>query len=62
MLEPGLVPVAGSISVERLFPGVTVEAAHQAFWHPETPDDLLEAFLSIEPLALEWKMAGAPAR
>jgi MOSC domain-containing protein YiiM len=57
VLEPGVVPVAGPVTVEQPFPGVTVEAAHHALWHRETPDEVLEAFLSIEPLALEWKMA-----
>lgn len=37
--------------------GATVGAAHRALWAREAPVDALEALLSVEPLAQEWKVA-----
>ncbi|CAA9275674.1 MAG: Uncharacterized protein conserved in bacteria [uncultured Acidimicrobiales bacterium] len=57
VLEPGLVPVAGPIRLEPHDVGATVTAAHLALWSREVPAEVVEALLSVEPLALEWKMA-----
>ncbi len=57
MLEPGRVPVAGPILVVPHPMGATVTAAHRALWSRETPVEVVEALLSVEPLALDWKMA-----
>jgi len=37
--------------------GATVAAARDALWSPEAPPELVEALLSVEPLALDWKLA-----
>jgi MOSC domain-containing protein YiiM len=55
VLEPGRVPVAGPIAVERHPMGATVRLVHDAARPGEVPDEVVEALLSVEPLAMEWK-------
>ncbi len=57
VLEPGRVPVAGPIATERHHLGATVGATHQALWSRDVPVEVIEALLSVEPLALDWKKA-----
>jgi MOSC domain-containing protein YiiM len=55
VLEPGRVPVAGPISVERHPVGATVRLVDDAARPGGVPDEVVEALLSVEPLAMEWK-------
>jgi MOSC domain-containing protein YiiM len=55
VLEPGRVPVAGPITVERHPVGATVRLVHDAARPGEVPDEVVEALLAVEPLAMEWK-------
>jgi MOSC domain-containing protein YiiM len=55
VLEPGRVPVAGPIAVERHPMGATVRLVHDAARPGEVPDEVVEALLEVEPLAMEWK-------
>jgi MOSC domain-containing protein YiiM len=58
VLQPGRVPVAGPIAVEPHPMGATVRLvwdAHQP--NVGVPTDVIEALLSVEPLATSWKLA-----
>jgi MOSC domain-containing protein YiiM len=55
VLQPGRVPVAGPIAVERHPVGATVRLVDDAARLPDVPDEVVEALLSVEPLAMEWK-------
>ena len=57
VLEPGRVPVAGPVAVEPHPMGATVGVVHHAIRHGATPAEVIEALLSVEPLAMEWKLA-----
>jgi MOSC domain-containing protein YiiM len=57
VLEPGRVPVAGPVAVEPHPMGATVGVVHHAVRHGATPPEVIEALLSVEPLAMEWKLA-----
>jgi len=56
VLQPGRVPVAGPITVERHPMGATVTAVHEAARHGGAPPAVVEALLHVEPLALGWKL------
>jgi len=57
VLQPGQVPVAGPITVEERHPmGATVWAVHEAARPGGAPIEVVEALLSVEPLAMEWKL------
>jgi MOSC domain-containing protein YiiM len=57
VLQPGRVPVAGPIAVEPHPMGATVRVTHDAAYPGGAPDEVIEALLSVEPLAQEWKLA-----
>ncbi|MEO6121817.1 MAG: MOSC domain-containing protein [Acidimicrobiales bacterium] len=58
VIEPGEVPVAGPIRVASRHPlGATVGALHAAHHDRDTPPEVLEALLLVEPLADSWKAA-----
>ena len=57
VLQPGRVPTAGPITVEPHPVGATVWAVHEAARPGAAPVEVIEALLSIDALALEWKMA-----
>ncbi len=56
VLQPGRVPVAGPVTTEGHVMGATVGVVHQALYG-QVPVEVLEALLSVEPLALDWKTA-----
>ena len=58
VLEPGRVPVAGPIEVERHPMGATVRLVWDAARpSARVPEEVIEALLHVEPLAVNWKMA-----
>jgi len=57
VLEPGRVPVAGPVRVEPHPVGATVAVVHEAARPGAAPLEVIEALLSVDPLALEWKLA-----
>ena len=57
VLQPGRVPVAGPVTVEPHPMGATVAVVHEAARPGAAPLDVVQALLSVEPLALEWKLA-----
>ncbi len=58
VLEPGRVPVAGPISVEPHFMGATVRVVWDAARRAGgVPLEVIEALLSVDPLARNWKLA-----
>ncbi len=57
VLEPGRVPVAGPVRVEPHPVGATVAVVHEAARPGVAPLEVIEALLSVDPLALEWKLA-----
>ena len=57
VLQPGRVPVAGPVRVEPHLMGATVAAVHEAAKPGAAPLEVVQALLSVEPLALEWKLA-----
>jgi MOSC domain-containing protein YiiM len=57
VLQPGRVPVAGPITVEPHPMGATVRVVHDAAYPGGPPPEVIEALLSVEPLADEWKYA-----
>jgi MOSC domain-containing protein YiiM len=59
VLEPGRVPVGGPIGIQRHAQQTTVAAAHDGLWSRHASTEDLEALVSLEPLALDWKQAVA---
>jgi MOSC domain-containing protein YiiM len=57
VLQPGRVPVAGPIRVERHPVGATVALVHEAARPGAAPLEVIQALLSVDELALEWKLA-----
>lgn len=58
VLKPGRVPVAGPISVEPHFMGATVRVVWDAARRAGgVPLEVIEALLSVDPLARNWKLA-----
>ena len=58
VLQPGRVPVAGPISVEPHFMGATVRVVWDAARRAGgVPLEVIEALLSVDPLARNWKLA-----
>ena len=57
VLQPGRVPVAGPVTVEPHPMGATVDVVHEAARPGAAPLEVVQALLSVEPLALEWKLA-----
>ncbi len=57
VLQPGRVPVAGPVTVEPHPMGATVAVVHEAAMPGAAPLEVVQALLSVEPLALEWKLA-----
>ena len=57
VLQPGRVPVAGPVAVEPHPMGATVAVMHEAATPGVAPLEVIQALLSVEPLALEWKLA-----
>lgn len=56
VLQPGRVPVAGPITVERHPMGASVRLVHDArSGSGDVPVEVVEALLHVEPLAVEWK-------
>ncbi|MDQ6797453.1 MAG: MOSC domain-containing protein [Actinomycetota bacterium] len=57
VLEPGLVPVAGPVRVQRHPALASVRLAHDAA-SPDSgvPDEVIEALLALPAMADEWKM------
>jgi MOSC domain-containing protein YiiM len=56
VLQPGRVPVAGPVTVEPHGMGASVWAVHEAARPGGAPVQVVEALLSVEPLAMEWKL------
>lgn len=57
VLEPGRVPVAGPVRVETHEVGATVALVHAAARPGAAPLEVIQALLSIDALAREWKLA-----
>ena len=58
VLEPGRVPVAGPITVEPHFMGATVRVVWDAARRGGgVPLEVIDALLSVDPLARNWKLA-----
>ena len=57
VLQDGRVPVAGPVEVEPHLMGATVAVVHEAARPGAAPLAVVQALLSVEPLALEWKLA-----
>lgn len=57
VIQPGRVPVAGPIRVEPHPVGATVALVHEAARPGAAPLEVIQALLSVEELALEWKLA-----
>jgi MOSC domain-containing protein YiiM len=57
VLQTGRVPVAGPIRVERHSVGATVALVHEAARPGAAPLEVIQALLSVDELALEWKLA-----
>lgn len=57
VLEPGRVPVAGPVTVEPHPMGATVAVMFEAARPGAAPLEVVQALLSVEPLAMEWKLA-----
>ncbi len=57
VLQPGRVPVAGSVDVEPHPVGATVWAVHEAARPGGAPMEVVSAMLGVDELALEWKLA-----
>ena len=57
VLQPGRVPVAGPVAVEPHPMGATVAVVYEAATPGVAPIEVIQALLSVEPLALEWKLA-----
>ncbi len=57
VIEPGRVPVAGPIRVEPHPVGATVALVHEAARPGAAPLEVIQALLSVDELALEWKLA-----
>jgi MOSC domain-containing protein YiiM len=57
VLQPGQVPVGGPITVEPHPIGATVTVAYEASRPGGAPVEVVEALLSVEPLADNWKMS-----
>lgn len=56
VLQTGRVPTAGPVTVEPHPVGATVWGVHEAARPGGAPVEVLEAMLSIDALALEWKL------
>ena len=56
VLEPGRVPVAGPITVDPHPVGATVWAVYEAARPGGAPAEVIEALLTVEPLADNWKL------
>jgi MOSC domain-containing protein YiiM len=57
VIQPGRVPVAGPIRVEPHPVGATVALVHEAARPGAAPLEVIQALLSVDELALEWKLA-----
>ncbi len=58
VLEPGRVPVAGPVTVEPHFMGATVRVVWDAARRGGgVPLEVIDALLSVDPLARNWKLA-----